>query len=33
MHTRYPKVLKKVGEAPKRYCSWADDDPDEDFNL
>jgi hypothetical protein len=28
--TRYPKVLKKVGEAPEQYGSWDDDDDDSD---
>jgi hypothetical protein len=28
--TRYPKVLKTVGEAPEQYGSWDDDDADGD---
>jgi hypothetical protein len=28
--TRYPKVLKKVGEAPEQYGAWDDDDADDD---
>ena len=28
--TRYPKVLKKVGNAPEQYGVWDDDDTDED---
>lgn len=27
--TRYPKVLKKVGEAPEQYGSWDEDEEDE----
>jgi hypothetical protein len=27
--TRYPKVLKKVGEAPEQYGSWDEEDEDE----
>jgi hypothetical protein len=28
--TRYPKVLKKVGEAPNQYGSWDEDGDEED---
>jgi pRiA4b ORF-3-like protein len=28
--TRYPKVLKKAGEAPEQYGSWDDDDAEDD---
>jgi hypothetical protein len=28
--TRYPKVLKKVGEAPEQYGTWDEDDDEED---
>ncbi len=31
--TRYPKVLKKVGQAPKQYGSWDEDADDEDEEL
>jgi hypothetical protein len=27
--SRYPKVLKKIGEAPEQYGGWEDDDEDE----
>jgi hypothetical protein len=25
-NTRYPKMLKKVGDAPKQYGSWGNED-------
>jgi hypothetical protein len=28
--TRYPKVLKKVGEAPEQYGRWDDNDADDE---
>ena len=28
--TRYPKVLKKLGDAPEQYGGWDDDDDDPD---
>ena len=28
--TRYPKVLKKVGQAPEQYGAWEEDDNEED---
>ena len=27
--TRYPKVLRKVGEAPEQYATWSEDEQDE----